>query len=278
MESLDRLGWTAGIAFEAFGLRLGVRVTDVGVLSRVEACLPHGARVVDEAEVDHLWSWIVGDAALGRKVKKFHLLYSGNGQVERTLDLNAVVETLAQQTQMLMAEHARGFVFVHAGAVELDGKVMMFPGRSFSGKSTLAAALVKAGARYFSDEYAVIDPNGLVHPYARPLALRTGRELHGTPTPVEMLGGAAATEARPVGWVVSTTYEPGAKFSPTRVSPGRGALEMLANTVAARSHTERALEVLEKVAVSAVCLTGPRGDAGDAAQVLKQVASENGTR
>jgi hypothetical protein len=43
---------------------------------------------------------------------------------------------------------------------------MVLPGKSFAGKTTLVAALVRAGAEYWSDEYAVLDANGDVHPYA----------------------------------------------------------------------------------------------------------------
>jgi uridine kinase len=38
------------------------------------------------------------------------------------------------------------------------------PGRSFSGKTSLVTALVRAGAVYYSDEFAVIDRDGLVRP------------------------------------------------------------------------------------------------------------------
>jgi hypothetical protein len=34
MEKIDRLGWTAGIAFDSFGFRIGVRVNEAAVLGR----------------------------------------------------------------------------------------------------------------------------------------------------------------------------------------------------------------------------------------------------
>ena len=37
------------------------------------------------------------------------------------------------------------------------GRAIVIPGRTFSGKSTLVAELVRAGATYYSDEYAVED-------------------------------------------------------------------------------------------------------------------------
>ena len=36
------------------------------------------------------------------------------------------------------------------------------------------AELLRAGAVYYSDEYAVVDPWGRVHPFAKPLSIRDG--------------------------------------------------------------------------------------------------------
>ena len=64
-------------------------------------------------------------------------------------------------------------MFVHAGVVAVDGRALLLPGGSFTGKTTLVAALLRAGAQYGSDEYAVLDEAGLVLPaYPRPLSIR----------------------------------------------------------------------------------------------------------
>jgi len=52
------------------------------------------------------------------------------------------------------------------------GRAILLPGRSYVGKSTLVMELVRAGAVYYSDEYAVLDARGRVHPFAQPVALR----------------------------------------------------------------------------------------------------------
>ncbi|WP_157871812.1 hypothetical protein [Gloeothece verrucosa] len=100
-------------------------------------------------------------------------------------------------------------LFVHAGVVGWRGRAIVIPGRSFSGKTTLAAALVKAGAIYYSDEYAVIDRDGLVHPYPRPLCIRegVGEQIKRRKCSVEELGGQAGTDPIPVGLVVHTKYQ-----------------------------------------------------------------------
>ena len=52
------------------------------------------------------------------------------------------------------------------------GEVVVLLGRNGAGKSTLVAALVAAGARYYSDEFAPLDATGRVHPYRCDLNIR----------------------------------------------------------------------------------------------------------
>ena len=60
-------------------------------------------------------------------------------------------------------------IFLHAGAVAYLGRMIVLPAAALTGKSTLVAALVRAGATYYSDQFAVVDEQGRVHPYATPL-------------------------------------------------------------------------------------------------------------
>ena len=92
---------------------------------------------------------------------------------------------------MYIALHAPNHVFVHAGVVGVEDRAIVLPGRSFAGKTTLVAALVKAGAEYWSDEYAVLDADGLVHPYPKPLSVRINDTRETDEQPVESLGGRA---------------------------------------------------------------------------------------
>ena len=63
---------------------------------------------------------------------------------------------------------------VHAGAVLFGNRAVLLPGKSFAGKSSLVAELLRRGATCLSDEYALIDGAGIVHAYPRPLLLRNG--------------------------------------------------------------------------------------------------------
>jgi HprK-related kinase A len=65
------------------------------------------------------------------------------------------------------------WLVVHSAVVERDGRAVLMPAIPGSGKSTLCAALVVAGWRLLSDEFALIDTaTGEVVPLPRPVALK----------------------------------------------------------------------------------------------------------
>ena len=67
---------------------------------------------------------------------------------------------------------ARYLVF-HAAVVERDGRAMIMPAPSGSGKNTLSAALMTRGWRLLSDEVTLLRPcDGRVQPNPRPISLK----------------------------------------------------------------------------------------------------------
>lgn len=254
----------------AFGVSAGVRVSDASALEAVRALLPPGWMRSPRAAVNRLYSLRTGGYGHGRGTRRFNLLYRNSVLLARSLRLEDVYNVLESDLRLYVAERATRRVFVHAGVVSWEGRAILIPGRSFTGKTTLVAELVRAGATYYSDEYAVLDARGRVHPYARALAVREGDGLRRMRRTVEELGGHAGEGPLPVGLVVVTRYESGGRWRARRLTPGEGVLEMLSNTVSARRSPERALNVLSKVADRAAILYGTRGEAPlAAASILK---------
>ena len=72
---------------------------------------------------------------------------------------------------------------MHAGVVGWNGRALLLPGRTLSGKTTLVAELLRAGATYYSDELAVLDARGRVHPFPKPLAIREKGDASGERPP-----------------------------------------------------------------------------------------------
>jgi hypothetical protein len=197
-------------------------------------------------------------------------LYAGPVRLAQSPDLSDLLERLENELQLLVAASSHRRVFVHAGVVAWRGRAIVLPGRSFTGKTTLVAALVQAGAIYYSDEYAVLDSRGRVHPYPRRLSIREA----GRPQPrrcrPEDLGGHAGAGPLPVGLVALTWYRAGTVWRPLRLAPGDLALGLMANTVAIRLDPARVLGVLRQVAGDTIALKGVRGSAEDTATALLQ--------
>jgi hypothetical protein len=180
------------------------------------------------------------------------------------------LRALQANVQLHVAEMSPEHVFVHAGVVGWRGRAILLPGRSYCGKTTLVAELVRAGAEYYSDEYAAIDAAGLVHPYLRPLSIRQGG------TRVESYPeGASAWDSGPlpVGLVVVSKFRAGAQWQPTPMSPGRGALELLRNTVPARRIPEQVMSTLHRVVSTATVIRGDRGEASSVARQILDLAT-----
>jgi len=99
-------------------------------------------------------------------------LYKNNESIALRAQRDYLLESLGSAVRIAVAEYAVGRVFIHAGVVGWKGRAIIIPARSFKGKSTLTAELVRRGALYYSDEYAVLDDKARVHPFPKLLSLR----------------------------------------------------------------------------------------------------------
>jgi hypothetical protein len=180
------------------------------------------------------------------------------------------VQAFATDVEQLVSERAHGHVFVHAAVVAWRGRLLVLPGRSYSGKSTLTAALVRAGATYYSDEFAVVDSAGAIHPYPRPLRLREDEDGGERLTSVADVGDVVGSQ--PLRPTVIAALRFGHAAAPPRlrvVSPGAAALALVANAVPARQRPVEVLAMLAHVAdCAALCVEGERGDADAATGTL----------
>jgi hypothetical protein len=235
------------------------------MIPRLKALLPFGARIVSgEKKVDFLCSFLAAKPSTRRGLKRFHLFYADATEAVKTLDLDAALEQIEVELRKLVADHSRREIFVHAGVVEWRGRAIVIAGKSFTGKSSLTAAFVRAGARYFSDEFALIDAAGRVRPYPKPLSLRLDGEMaKAVDTPVEDLGGTQGKRAVEVGCILFTRYRKGSRWRPRRLTPGETVLALLKNTIPARRRPKDALARLRSVALAAEAFQGTRGEASE---------------
>jgi hypothetical protein len=178
---------------------------------------------------------------------------------DQTLE-SALIE-LGGHLMIHVAEYAPEYVFLHAGAVAWRDRVLLLPGASCAGKSTLVAELVRAGATYCSDEFALIDGRGFVHPFPRELRMRIPGKPEQTPVPLAQLNGHAATHALPVAMVVFAEYAEGAVWVPEAVTPGRAVLEMLLHAAPVQRTPARVLATISAMMRGASAWRSKRGDA-----------------
>ncbi len=274
MDKIDRLGWAAGITFVSYGLRIGIRVSSPEIMDRIKGLLPPKAKAARGPRVERLYSLIVSGTKVGSHVRRINVLHGDAAQLARSKDTEAVLEALERDLQLYVAEWARRRVFVHAGVVGWRGRAIVIPGRTMSGKTTLVKALVEAGATYYSDEYAVLDERGRVHPYPKPLSIRDNGGGRAKEILPEALGGTTGVKPLPVGLVVTTSYREAARWRPRQLLPGRAVMALLAHTVSVRRKPERALTVLREVVADALVLKGVRGEAAETAEKLLRRAEQ----
>ena len=258
---VDRLGWAVGLALKSYGVRIGIRSNDRAALTRVLELLPGAWEQADLQIVDRVYSILNGGVGPKANVRRFNLLYGDHIQLARSMDCQSVFDTFESDLRIFVAEFAKRHVFVHAGVVGWKGRAIVISGRSYSGKSTLVAELVRSGASYYSDEYAVFDARGRVHPFSKPIELREEGEYKQSKIEVRDLGGQPGTKPLTVGLVLMTQYRAGARWRPRKLTAGKAVLEMLFNTVSARRNPERALATLERVTADADVWKGVRGHA-----------------
>jgi hypothetical protein len=175
--------------------------------------------------------------------------------------------------QGFLARRLTGMVLVHAGVVRWRGRAIVIPGRAFSGKSTLVSAFAAAGAAYGSDEFAVLDGRGKVHPFARPLALRVGGGALQR-TPPACLAGGEMRRSTAVGLVLVCRYRAGAHWSPRTLSPAETVFALMRHSLAVRYRPGETLAVLRAVAERAVAFTGLRGEASEVVEAALAGAAE----
>ena len=257
MDKIDRLGWAAGVAFQVFGVRIGIRVSDPLVLEAVLSRVPAGWTRLQSAVVDRLYS-VVTPLVHRHNVRHLCVLYGDHTRLSRTERIEDLLDYFESDLDLHIAANSQDRLFIHAGAVRWKDHTILIPGRSYTGKTTLVTEFLKSGAAYYSDDFAALDHAGHLHPYPRDLSVRTQSNGCERVRPEEF--GAARAQAGPISLVLLTEYEEDAQWSPRPLSRGQGMLRLLENTPSAQKQPDLALAVLQMTVQSAEIHQGYRGD------------------
>lgn len=256
-----------GAVVEAYGARLAVHAPDRSTLEAILDRLPTGWSVAPSDKPDDRVSWRF---AVITHPSGYHVI-QGNGEEQTCADLSSAIWLLRAQMRRYVGHHSESLIFVHSGVVAHHGRAVLLPGHSFAGKSTLVAALVRAGADYYSDEFAMLDEAGRVAQYLEPIQLRGPNGLDALA--IDSEGPRAPV---PVGLVAMTVYTPGARWSPRQLSTAEGVVAMMEHASPARDKPAETLAILRLALEGAEILQGERGDADETAHALLDLMATAG--
>lgn len=253
------------IGFEAYGVRVTVEVSDVALVPQLEQVLPLQARRRAPSSSDDRFTLTVDQT--GR------CTITGDSERTEVDGIPGALATLGGSLFMHVIAEARDRLFVHAGAVGAGRHAIVLPGPTGTGKSTLVAALVAAGAVYYSDDWAPIDADGRLHPYPKPLLLRDpASPVHRTYS-ADALGASSGRESLPVGIVAHIPFA-STGFECARRTAADGALLLLKNSAGVDRRPALALRAATQAALRALVLEGKRTDPDAAAAELLTLARD----
>ncbi len=257
--------------FESYGLRIRVASNDARTFNAATAVVRRSllGQLTEAAsqEFDHIFR-------LDRR-DNGHLMLELDGRELGISDTELKAFRFFDSIlRVTVGESAAGLVFLHAGVVGWRGKAILLPADSFQGKSTLVTELVRAGAEYYSDDFAVLDGQGNVHPFPRQISMRTENFMT-YELSVADIDGKAGTVPIPVGLVLLTRYEPDAEFTPVRETPGNGLLRLIPFTLSMRRYPEFSMQVLHKISERAIIISSLRGSAERFVKTLLDFVDNN---
>lgn len=243
------------LLFECYGSYIKIN-TNLEDLQIIISCLPPQSRFVNDDLVDQEFTLLVHK----KSTHCYYSLYHGKNYLIETQNITTVLTRLESEWHLAIAFHASPFLFVHAGVVGWQGKAIIIPGRSMSGKTSLIAALIKAGAEYYSDEYAVFDESGHVHPYLKPLSIRDSSGSNTRKYSATDLGGQNGGNPLPVGLIAICSYHKDVVWNPITVTPGKTILHLLDNTICARTRTDDAIKIFTHATEKSIAIASERPD------------------
>jgi hypothetical protein len=270
VKQLDNLEQNQ-LSFKTYGVKIGIRSGQRDFLQKISRrlaqILPNGYEIVGKEGIEHFLDLQLKDEG------GFVILKNGE-IVSNCLEEENLLNYFESQIRLTVAEFAVGKVFLHAGVVGWKGKAVVIPASSFAGKTTLVAELIRKGAVYYSDEYAVLDREGLVYPFPKMLSMRgVIDEYKQKDCAPERFGAVIGTEPLPIGLILISRFtkeneNQEKRFDPEILSPGQGFLEILAHTIPIRINPKFSLEVLKNISTRAIIAKTKRGEAKEFASLL----------
>lgn len=263
------LSWS----FQSYGARIRIDSNSLEILNQAEAVTRRSlltkVKTINNRDPDLIIELTKSKSGNCRMVRDGKYLTSGKIDKGFFKFFDTII-------RVAVAEYARNLVFLHAGVVGWKGRAIIMPGDSFTGKSTLVAALVKNGADYYSDDFAILDSKGLVRAFPRTISMRTDDgKFVAYEVSVDQLGGDVGQKHIPVGMILLTEHSPKKRWNPKFLTPGQGILEIIPFILTFRTQPKFSLKVLNNIADHAIIAASPRYSADRFAKTLLDFFDKN---
>jgi hypothetical protein len=242
------------VRFSCCGVRITIEFDSLVPPSEIRAILPPESSEFASADAEHCFS-LRRSSGTGDEPYPTYLVGTPN-RVSPPQCLGPALIALRKAIHLCIAEHSRDRVFIHAGVAAWNGRAIVCPGRSHSGKSTLIWSMLNSGATYYSDEYAVFDSNGHIHPFPLPISLRVA-DGHGR----SITAGRIGTEPLSTSLILFAQYRKNQKWEPGVLTPGQTLLGLMKNSLSMRRNPSTVLRVLKSVALITKGYAGERDEA-----------------
>ena len=284
---LGTIPWThVTRTFAALGHTFRIRTTDLRLGTYLDEVL-FGLSVPEVVSVGTTYSLVTTDEEpwpYSLWVDEERIGSSGSGAY--------ILDYLFWHVNRHAIESTSDLLLVHAAGVERDGVCVVLPAAMESGKTTLAAGLVRTGFRYYTDEAVAIHPQDLtVTPFAKPLSIDPGSwgvlaDLEPTidesvrplvakqwQVPVTSIDANALAEPLSPRLIISPQYRAGAV---TELRPVRRAdmlLTIMDLTFGFREHPARNMAVLGEVLARCDCYHLVVGDLEAACALVNETVT-----
>ena len=253
----------------SYGVSFEIRASSASLLDEVCRALPPFTRVSTAKRVARRFAIRSMDTpcACGRR-HSTALIRNGAQLVPSMQGDAAALDALRIWTKHFVSTRMRRALCVHAGVVAIGHRGVIIPGTSMSGKTTLTAALVRAGATYYSDEYALVGADGLIRPFPQQLGMRRPGSAEQVATDARALGAVIGSAPLTARLVIFSRFVEGARWTPRRMSKAETVMALLGHTVAGTRRPERTMTWLTRAVAEAVGVEGDRGDADTTARLI----------
>lgn len=171
-KKFEQICWSVKTGFDFYGTRVGFKMDDGQLINKIRQIFPNKS-------IEIPFDQTVGYFALiTKQSSELNGFYWVENEVpELALGFEQFEELCLAGIELkilfalAMISPPKMFYF-HAGAISINGKGIIIPGGTYSGKTTLTEQFIRNGAVYYSDDCSLIDSEGFLYPYPIKLGVR----------------------------------------------------------------------------------------------------------